>query len=135
MSLCVTFDVRGMAYVTYTQRWQELLDLAPGQGGLKHSGGPWTGASGAADELRVRTESGRRSLGTAHEGVGAAGAGLTSVASLRAVLTSWEERLAAVRDECAYLTGALAKVAKEMGETDTGVGHAFHAVPEGGRQR
>ncbi|MER7106763.1 hypothetical protein [Streptomyces sp. NPDC000229] len=131
----MTIDVRGMTYVTYTQRWQELLDLAPGHGALQHSGGPWTKASGAADELRVRTEIGRRSLSTGHEGVGAAVAGLTSVTSLRAVLTSWEERLAAVRDECAYLTGALSKVAKEMGETDMEVGHSFHAVPEGGRQR
>ncbi|WP_344363842.1 hypothetical protein [Streptomyces gobitricini] len=121
--------------MTHTQRWQELLDLAPGRGVLKHSGGPWTGASGTADELRVRTETGRRSLGTGHEGLGAAGAGLTSVASLRAVLASWEERLAAVRDECAYLTGALSKVAKEMGETDTAVGHSLEGAQRDGGRR
>ncbi|GGU44070.1 hypothetical protein [Streptomyces lavendofoliae] len=121
--------------MTYTQRWQELLDLAPGPGALKHSGGPWTGASGTADELRVRAEGGRRSLATGHEGVGTAGAGLTSVASLRAVLASWEERLTAVRDECAQLTGALSKVAKELGETDTAVGHSFGgARPDGGNR-
>ncbi|GAA2465016.1 hypothetical protein [Streptomyces lavendulocolor] len=132
----MTYDVRGMAYVTYTQRWQDLLDLTPGRGGLIHSAGPWTGASGAADELRIRAESARRSLGTGHEGcLGAAGAGLASAASLRAVLTSWEDRLGAVRDECAHLTGALAKVAEELGETDLAVGHSFTGNPgDGGRR-
>ncbi|MFF8287655.1 hypothetical protein ACF068_00300 [Streptomyces sp. NPDC016309] len=121
--------------MTYTQRWQELLDLAPGPGTLTHSGGPWTAASGTAGELRVRTEGSRRSLGTGHHAVRSPGTGLASVASLQAVLTSWEERLALVRDECAYLTGALSAVAKELGETDTGVGQAVGAVRTGGRER
>ncbi|WP_244375572.1 hypothetical protein [Streptomyces ficellus] len=106
----------------------------PGAGTLTHSGGPWTSASGTAAALRTSTESSRRALRPAHEGTAAGGTGLTSVAALKTVLTSWEERLAAVRDECDHLTGTLARVAKELGETDTAVAHALGGVPrQGGR--
>ncbi|MEU3686862.1 hypothetical protein [Streptomyces narbonensis] len=130
--------------MSYSERWQELfgttdggatMSLAstatePGTGGggsgnLKHSGGPWTSASGTADELRTSTETSRSALGPGHEGVEAGAAGLASVAALKSVLTSWEERLRAVRDECEQLKGPLLAVAKEMGETETAIGNSF----------
>lgn len=58
----------------------------------------------------------------------AGAAGFTSVASLKSVLKSWEDRLTAVREECESLQGALAKVAKEMGETETAVKNSFAAT-------
>lgn len=132
--------------MNYSERWQELFgqldggaamtlaSTAPGpgapggQGNLKHTGGPWTSAAGTAGELRISTETSRTALGPGHEGVTAGGAGLTAVAALAAVRTSWEERLTAVRDECDALQGALHKVAKEMGETDIGVRDEFAKV-------
>ncbi|MFD5324182.1 hypothetical protein [Streptomyces sp. NPDC127092] len=136
--------------MSYSQRWQEvfgplegdarmtLASTAPepgasGPGNLKHTGGPWTSAAGTAGELRTSSETSRTTLGPGHEGVTTGGAGLTAVAALAAVRTSWEERLAAVRDECDALQGALQKVAKEMGETDIGVRNEFakvHGKPE-----
>lgn len=128
--------------MSYSERWQELFgptdggpamtlaSAAPGTGGggtggLEHSNGPWTSASGTAGDLRTSTETSRSALGSGHEGVVSAGAGLSSVAALQGVLTSWEERLQAVRDECEQLKGSLLTVAKEMGETDAGVGSSF----------
>ncbi|NUK10762.1 hypothetical protein HRW23_01175 [Streptomyces lunaelactis] len=101
-----------------------------GAGTMKHSGGPWTSASGTAGALRTSTEKSRSGLGPGHDGVAAGAAGFTSVTSLKSVLKSWEERLAGVRDECDYLEGALLKVAKEMGETETAVKSSFEAVPK-----
>ncbi|MFH8577276.1 hypothetical protein OHB11_12090 [Streptomyces zaomyceticus] len=136
----------------YSERWQELfgptdggatMTLAstapgPGTGGggtgnLKHSGGPWTSASGTAGELRTSTETSRSALGPGHEGVEAGAAGLTSVAALKGVLTSWEERLQAVRDECEQLKGPLRAVAEEMGETETAIGNSFKGADGGGK--
>ncbi|WP_446039956.1 hypothetical protein [Streptomyces sp. SID1121] len=56
------------------------------------------------------------------------GQGLSAVAAATAVLTSWEERLTAVRGECGYLARALNQVGKEMGETDAAVRSALQAV-------
>ncbi|MFH8867763.1 hypothetical protein [Streptomyces griseus] len=59
----------------------------------------------------------------------AAGAvGLSSVAALKGVLTSWEERLRAVRDECEQLKGNLLTVAREMGESETAVTSSVRGV-------
>lgn len=132
--------------MSYSERWQELFGPAdggpatrlasaapgPGAGGgngtLRHSGGPWTGAAGTAGDLRTSTETSRTALGRGHEGVAAGAAGLTSVAALTGVLTSWEERLRAVRDECEQLKEALLTVAKEMGETETAIERSFQGV-------
>ncbi|MGW6981473.1 hypothetical protein ACWGE1_18815 [Streptomyces sp. NPDC054932] len=133
--------------MVYSERWQELfgpIDGGPamrlasaapdpgggggGTGNLQHSNGPWTSASGTAGDLRTNTETSRSALGPGHEGIEAGAAGLSSVAALKSVLTSWEERLQAVRDECEHLKGSLLTVAKEMGETDNATGASFKGV-------
>ncbi len=105
-----------------------------GTGTLKHHGGPWTSASGTADDLRTSTETSRALLGPGHEGIAAGAAGLGSVAALKGVLTSWEDRLRAVRDECDRLGGALLAVAKEMGETEIAVDKSFGPVGAAGEK-
>ncbi|MFF4169192.1 hypothetical protein [Streptomyces sp. NPDC001744] len=137
--------------MSLSERWQELfgpvdgeaavMNLAsaapePGTGGgandrLKHDGGPWTSASATAGDLRTGTETSRAALGPAHEGVEAGAVGLTSVAALKSVRTSWEERLRAVRDECERLEGALLAVAGQMGETETAIEKSFKGVHGG----
>ncbi|WP_236246763.1 hypothetical protein [Streptomyces sp. CC210A] len=139
----------------YSQRWQELFDLPPGQQGqartvlasadsggpvgagggqgtLQHTKGPWSSASATASELRTNTEKSRTRLAPGHTGVTSGGAGLASAAALTAVLTSWENRLTSVRDECDHLDGALLKVAKEMGETDLAVKDSLTPVRKSG---
>lgn len=106
----------------------------PGVGGLKHSAGPWTSASGTAASLRISTEKSRGRLRPAHEGVTAGAAGFSAVGALTEVLESWEKRLVAVRGECGYLDGALLKVAKEMGETDVAVERSVRSVDAGERR-
>ncbi|MFF3768830.1 hypothetical protein [Streptomyces sp. NPDC002232] len=134
--------------MSYTERWQQLFGPADGGGAvgglasagtgggasgrLRHSRGPWTSASGTAGDLRTSAETSRSALGPGHEGIEAAAAGLTSVAVLRSVRTSWEERLQALRDECEQLDGTLLTVAKEMGETETAVERSFKDVDGGG---
>ncbi|MFC7974991.1 hypothetical protein ACFUT3_07110 [Streptomyces cinereoruber] len=144
--------------MSYSERWQELFGpidggtaggpsmrlastaSAPaggpggGTGTLKHHGGPWTSASGTADDLRTSTETSRAALGPGHEGIETGGAGLGSVVALRGVLTSWEDRLRAVRDECDRLGGSLLTVAKEMGETDTAIEKSFGSVGTAGEK-
>ncbi|MFC8288181.1 MULTISPECIES: hypothetical protein [Streptomyces] len=139
--------------MSHSERWQEMFgppgeepamrlasaaasDPGPGASGtgnLKHSKGPWTSASGTAGELRTRTETSRSALRRGHEGVEAGAVGLSSVAALKSVLTSWEDRLQSVRDECEQLKGALLTVAKEMGETETAVEKSFKGVRVGGK--
>ncbi|BAG19972.1 MULTISPECIES: hypothetical protein [Streptomyces] len=101
---------------------------AGGAGRLTYSKGPWTSASGSAGELRTRAETSRSALGRGHEGVAAGAVGLSSVAALKGVLTSWEERLRAVRDECEQLKGNLLTVAREMGESETAVTSSVRGV-------
>ncbi|MEI7030584.1 hypothetical protein [Streptomyces pratensis] len=81
--------------------------------------------------MRISTEISRGRLGVAHEGVVSGGRGLASLAVLKDVRESWEARLTAVRGECGYLSGALLKVAKEMGETDSAVERSFGVVKQG----
>ncbi|APU38695.1 hypothetical protein ACFCYM_14825 [Streptomyces sp. NPDC056254] len=141
--------------MSYSERWQELfgpidggpaMNLAstapePGNGGgggggnvdLKHSKGPWTSASNTAGDLRTNTETSRSALGPGHEGLASGAAGLSSAAALKSVLTSWEERLQSVRDECEQLKGTLLKVAKEMGETETAIKTSFKGVDGGSK--
>ncbi|MFH9565296.1 hypothetical protein [Streptomyces globisporus] len=133
--------------MSYSERWQELFGQAEdgaamrlasassnsgadggGTGNLKYNKGPWTSASGTAGDLRTRAETSRTVLGRGHEGVEAGATGFSSVAALKSVLKSWEERLRAVRDECEKLEGNLLTVAKEMGESETAVKASLKGV-------
>ncbi|MFE4209654.1 hypothetical protein ACFRSX_37460 [Streptomyces goshikiensis] len=138
--------------MSYSERWQELFGPADGgpamrlasaapdsgsggggAGDLEHSHGPWTSASSTAGDLHTSTETSRSALGPGHEGIETGAAGLSSVAALKSVLTSWDERLQAVRDECKQLKGTLLTVAKEMGETDTAIETSFKGVNGGAK--
>ncbi|MEU9608822.1 hypothetical protein [Streptomyces sp. NPDC048057] len=93
-----------------------------GIGRLLHGSGPWREAAKNARELHTGAASSHRALETGHQGVTQGGAGLTSVPALQAVRTSWQERLVSLRDECAYLDGALLKVARDLPGVDGDVG-------------
>ncbi|MET9506065.1 amino acid ABC transporter permease [Streptomyces sp. NPDC006622] len=99
-----------------------------GSGTLRHSNGPWTHAAGTADDLRTSTESTMKSLHSGHTGVSTGAEGLLSLGALKTVLTSWEKRLEAVRDECESLEPKLRAVAKDMGEYDSAVAAEARAV-------
>ncbi|MFJ9829125.1 hypothetical protein ACIRSU_32835 [Streptomyces sp. NPDC101160] len=133
---------------TYSAAWQKLLEQAgqsrdgtttahmslasagdgAADGDLRHSAGPWTKAAGVAESLSTSMATARSRLTSAHQGVAAGTVGLASVGTLKTVLTSWEERLAAVKDECGSLGPALRRVAKEQGEQDVSVKAAFSGV-------
>ena len=102
-----------------------------GNGGgdrLKHSAQPWNRAAKTADDLRISTNTTRTTLTTAHAGVAGGLTGLASLAELKGVLTSWEERLGAVRDECESLEPRLRTVGKELVGVDAGVAAKADAV-------
>ncbi|MFC9425307.1 hypothetical protein [Streptomyces sp. NPDC056987] len=131
----------------YSDQWQQLLDMAGrssdsstnarmslasvsagdsgGDSDLRHSDGPWTKAAGVAEELRIRVTSAKSRLTSAHEGAAAGTEGLASTGTLNSVLTSWEERLKAVQDECASLAPKLRLVAQGQGERNTEVKSSF----------
>lgn len=133
-------------------RWQELFELAerprdshtgtgmslasvaggpgaPGAKGatgvLKHEAQPWTTAAAAAGAIRTQTASANAKLASAHEGVDSGVAGLASLGALKTVLTSWERRLGAVRDECGYLDPVLKRVATDQGEYERTLRSSF----------
>ncbi|MGW8981356.1 hypothetical protein ACWGQ9_01695 [Streptomyces parvus] len=78
-------------------------------------------------------ETSRTVLRRGYEGVETGANGLSSVAALKSVLKSWEERLQAVRDECEHLQGNLLTVAKEMGESETAVKASLKGVDVPGK--
>lgn len=99
---------------------------------LKASKGPWTKASGVAQELRTATDSGLTELKTAHEGVSGGTDGFAGTAALNAILPTWEKRLTSVRDECDRLHGALAGTGRDFGEIDPAVADKVDGVKTGG---
>ncbi|MGW2417911.1 amino acid ABC transporter permease [Streptomyces sp. NPDC001709] len=99
-----------------------------GTGRLRHTHGPWTRAASVADDLHTSTVKSKADLGLAHDDMAASLGGLASLGTLRAVLTSWENRLGTVRDECSTLGPKLRQVALDMGEADHAVGTKVGAV-------
>ncbi|MFF6906033.1 hypothetical protein ACFY9Q_08840 [Streptomyces sp. NPDC012389] len=95
---------------------------------LKASRGPWTTAAGVAGSLHTSTASGLTELGTAAAGVSEGADGFSSTAALTEVLTSWQERLTSVRNECSRLKGALNSAAQEFGEQEIRAQQAFSGV-------
>ncbi|MBA9045740.1 MULTISPECIES: hypothetical protein [Streptomyces] len=97
-------------------------------GTLRHTNGPWGTAANTADDLKTSTESVKKGLRSSHTGVSTGAAGLASLGALKTVLSSWEKRLEAVRDECTSLEPKMRAVARDMGETDVAVADKARAV-------
>ncbi|MFD9906341.1 amino acid ABC transporter permease [Streptomyces sp. NPDC059063] len=106
-----------------------------GTGSLKHTRKPWTHAANVADELGTGTRRARAALHSAHGGVESGAEGLASLGALKAVLTSWERRMSAVRNECESLEPKLRRTARELGEVDVKVGAETDAVQVPGTRR
>lgn len=113
-------------------------DAAGGGGGtgtLKHKRGPWTKAAGTADDLQTSTITAKADLRRAHDGTADGLAGLSSVGALKSVLTSWDERLGRVREECSSLEPKLRQVAVDVAEVDAEAGNRAKAVVVPGTRR
>ncbi|MFI1165980.1 amino acid ABC transporter permease [Streptomyces sp. NPDC020801] len=104
-----------------------------GTGRLRHTHGPWTRAATVADDLHTSTVKSKADLRLAHDDM--ALGGLASLATIKAVLASWEKRLGAVRDECSTLGPKLRQVAVDMGEVDQAVSTKVGAVHVSGSGR
>ncbi|MFB6940968.1 MULTISPECIES: amino acid ABC transporter permease [unclassified Streptomyces] len=106
-----------------------------GNGTLKHKGGPWTKAAGTADDLQTGLITAKADLRRAHDGTADGLAGLSSLGALESVLTSWDERLGRVREECSSLEPKLRQVAVDVAEVDAEVGNRAKAVAVPGTRR
>ncbi|MDI3389851.1 amino acid ABC transporter permease [Streptomyces sp. B-S-A8] len=103
---------------------------------LKHDDKAWHDAAGVADDLRGRTKHAASKLGSAHDGiknkyelehygVSTGTNGLDSIDALRSVLTSWEERLHAVAEECEQLVPHLRGTAADLTGADAKLKESF----------
>ncbi|MEU1281938.1 amino acid ABC transporter permease [Streptomyces sp. NPDC005805] len=99
-----------------------------GDGRLKHSAKPWNQAAGTASSLGVSTQNSKGNLSKGHAGMAAGLEGLASLGELKSVLTSWENRLQAVRDECEALEPKLRQVPKDLTGVDSATGSKSDAV-------
>ncbi|QGV78174.1 amino acid ABC transporter permease [Streptomyces ficellus] len=95
---------------------------------LQHSAKPWNSAATTAHELGVSTGTSKTSLGKGHAGMAGGLEGLASLAELKTVLTSWENRLKSVADECDALEPKLRQVPKDLGGVDTATGAKADSV-------
>ncbi|WP_406383187.1 amino acid ABC transporter permease [Streptomyces sp. NBC_01618] len=111
------------------------LGSGGGTGTLKHKGGPWTQAAGTADDLQTSTITAKADLRRAHDGTVGGLAGLSSLGALKSVLTSWDERLGRVREECSSLEPKLRQVAVDLAAVDAEVGDKAKAVTVPGTRR
>lgn len=102
---------------------------APAESRLQHSAKPWNDAASTAALLTTGSNNAKTNLTKGHAGMAGGLTGLASLGSLTSVLSSWETRLSAVRDECESLEPKLRQVSKELGGTDSGVGSKASAVP------
>ncbi|WP_079124795.1 hypothetical protein [Streptomyces lushanensis] len=128
------------------RRGERLIDLAGGPGvpaprtggagpggELRHSGGPWTRAAGAAEALRTHMGLVRGEFAAAHEGVAAGAEGLGAAAVLPTVRMSWERRIEIAMEECASLAVHLRAVAREQGENEAALRASFARAGGGAR--
>ncbi|MGQ7751316.1 amino acid ABC transporter permease [Streptomyces sp. WC2508] len=106
-----------------------------GAGTLRHKGGPWTKAAGTADGLQTSTITAKVDLRKAHDCISSGLAGLSSLGSLKSVLTSWDERLGRLREECSSLEPKLRQVAVDFAEVDAEVAERTKAVVVPGTRR
>lgn len=107
--------------------YAEASGSGGGTGTLKHKGGPWTQAAGTADDLQTSTITAKVGLRRAHDGTVGGLAGLSGLGALKSVLTSWDERLGRVREECSSLEPKLRQVAVGLAEVDAEVGDSAKA--------
>ncbi|WP_175409972.1 amino acid ABC transporter permease [Streptomyces sp. TRM64462] len=109
---------------------------ADGQG-LKHSAKPWNRAAATAHDLGVNTSTSKSNLTKGHAGMSGGLTGLASLTELKSVLTSWENRLKAVADECDALEPKLRQVPKDLKGTDIATGAKADGVhtPKAGDPR
>ncbi|MFF3753851.1 hypothetical protein ACFYYH_25855 [Streptomyces sp. NPDC002018] len=105
---------------------------APRTGGLRHSGGPWTRAAGAAEALRTHMGLVRGELADAHEGLAAGTAGLGAAAVLRTVRMSWERRIEIAMGECEGLAVHLRGVARDQGENEAAISSSLASFASSG---
>ncbi|MFD7090376.1 MULTISPECIES: hypothetical protein [unclassified Streptomyces] len=99
---------------------------------MRHSGGPWIRAAGAAEALRTHMGPVRAEFAAAHEGLAAGTEGLGVAAVLRTVRGSWERRIEAAMGECGSLAGQLRAVARDLGETDEVIAATLAKAAGGG---
>lgn len=148
--VCMAWDeweqVKAQVAERHTARLQ--LNSLPGEGGhadpsgggggagtLRHKGGPWTKAAGTAGDLQTGTITAKVDLRRAHDGTSGGLDGLSSLGALKSVLTSWDERLGRVREECGSLEPKLRQVAVDFAEVDAEVGERAKAVVVPGTRR
>ncbi|MFE1962888.1 hypothetical protein [Streptomyces sp. NPDC059479] len=125
---------------------QRLIDMAGGVGvpaprtgglrhggELRHSGGPWTRAAGAAEALRTHMGLVRGEFAAAHEGMAAGTEGLGAASVLRTVRMSWERRIEIAMGECESLAVHLRAVAREQGENEAAIRASFARAGGGAR--
>ncbi|MFE9372704.1 hypothetical protein ACFYM2_23445 [Streptomyces sp. NPDC006711] len=109
-----------------------IQSSTPSTGGgadaLKHTESPWNHAADVAGDLTTGATTDMRDLTRAHDGLARATVGLTCVATLSSVLTSWDARLSALREECGTLQPALRQVAVDLSAADAKVKQEADAV-------
>ncbi|MFJ8254508.1 hypothetical protein [Streptomyces sp. NPDC094466] len=107
-------------------------------GDLRHSGGPWLRAAGAADQLVTLLGPVKGELEAAHRGlIAGAGAGagagaLDALVELGAVRASWERRIEEARGECGSLAGKLRAVVGGQAQANEAVKKGFDGVRTSG---
>ncbi|MFI6943582.1 hypothetical protein ACIBI4_30325 [Streptomyces sp. NPDC050418] len=99
----------------------------------------WTAAAAVAGDLQGSMSTALGRLGKGHDGVrnrtelqhhglSTGMDGLDSADTLRAVLATWDKRLAAIQDECGWLESALRRTGRDLTGTDAGVRATVDAV-------
>ncbi|MFJ6698578.1 hypothetical protein ACIQM4_21235 [Streptomyces sp. NPDC091272] len=95
---------------------------------LKHSDKPWNDAATVAQSLATSMGSAKTELSAGNNGVAKGADGLASIAVLKGVLTSWDERLESARAECQSLAPKLRQASGTQGGADTDVRNKVDSV-------
>lgn len=101
-------------------------------GDLRHSGGPWLRAAGAADQLVTHLGSVKGELEAAHRGLIAGAGALDALVELGAVRASWERRIEEAGGECGSLAGKLRAVVAGQAQANEAVKNGFDGVRTSG---
>ncbi|MGW1195154.1 hypothetical protein ACWD4B_04745 [Streptomyces sp. NPDC002536] len=99
-----------------------------GDGTHQASVHPWTTAGGVAGELSEGMQVALSDLEHGHAALKSGTAGFASAATLSNILSGWQNRLGAVRDECRELDGNLKKAGANFGENEAQVKASFDAL-------